>query len=446
MEKALLLFKEDSPKISNLFYEKGMCLFNMEKYNDAINSFEKAIEYSKVNKKILLSDCYYHKGICLIKMNRKEKGFKDFEQAINYYNNGEIYAYKAYYYMDLENYDEAIKCYLKAIEINNEIYGNKKDEYFNIAYCYLQLENFTEAKKYLCLSQKINENKTKNFFKNGVSACEENGRGAQEYLLEFSKIYKELKSKFIDLNYYLGICNIELNKYEEAINNFDICNKYDNKFGDSYYYKGIAYSKLKKYQKAIEQYKKAIECENIPIYQNALKNEENKFNILYNKVEKAEIDLVEKNDIEEKNKILNIISNKKSDMKLIKLNKSAKLKNKNISIINKDISFTKRTLKNKLNLHKRDNHMNMSSSKFKKSRQIDLSKSSKELIIINLNEKISNYEKNEKIRGIIRNNISNNNNKQKFQKRITKKFYNNNLINSKDIGKKSISFLKKNNK
>ena len=66
IEKALLLFKIDSPKISNLYYEKGMCLFNMEKYDEAINFFEKAIELCNANKKILLSDCYYHKGICLL--------------------------------------------------------------------------------------------------------------------------------------------------------------------------------------------------------------------------------------------------------------------------------------------------------------------------------------------------------------------------------------------
>ena len=103
------------------------------------------------------------------------------------------------------------------------------------------------------------------------------GMAIQEYLLEFSKIYMEIKNKFIDINYFLGICNIELNKYEEAINNFEMCNKYDNKFGDGYYYKGIAYSKLNKYQKAIEQFKKAIECDNnIQLYKQSLKNEENK--------------------------------------------------------------------------------------------------------------------------------------------------------------------------
>ena len=74
------------------------------------------------------------------------------------------------------------------------------------------------------------------------------GMAVQEYLLEFSKIYKEINNKFIDINYFLGICNIELNKYEVGIINFQMCNYYDNKFGDGYYYKGIAYKFRRKYR------------------------------------------------------------------------------------------------------------------------------------------------------------------------------------------------------
>ena len=143
VEKGFSIFKSDSPKISNLFYESGMCLFEQKKYEEAIKSFDKAIECSNEKNKILLSDCYYHKGICLLKMNNKEKGFKDFEQAIIYNDkNGEIYNYKAYYYMDKENYMGAIDSYLKAIEINKEIYAKKIDGYYNISYCYLQLEKY----------------------------------------------------------------------------------------------------------------------------------------------------------------------------------------------------------------------------------------------------------------------------------------------------------------
>ena len=322
--------------------------------------------------------------------------------------------------MDLENYNEAINFFLKAIETNNEIYGSKKDGFFNVAYCFLHLENFDKARKYLNLSQKINENKIKNYFKNGVSACEEKGIGAQEYLLEFSKIYNELKKKFIDINYYLGICNIELNNYEEAINNFNLCNKYDNKFGDGYYYKGIAYSKLKRYQKSIEQYKKAIECDDIPIYRIALKNEENKINFLFNNIETAIIDLTENKEtnLNVSKKEIQINSNIMNKMNSNRLNKSVNAKNKNNNI-NRN-SFNKTSIKNRINIFKNKNQSSMSFSKYKKIRQIDLSKSSKELIKINLKDKKSNFEKNEKIREIIKNNISCS---KKRQKNISKNFY-----------------------
>lgn len=74
-----------------------------------------------------------------------------------------------------------------------------------------------------------------------------------------------------------------------------------------------------------------------------------------------------------------------------------------------------------------------------KSRQIDLSKSSKELIKINLKDKKSNFEKNGKIREIIKNNI--NNSKKKHN--ISKKFYKKYLTASKDAGQKYNSFFNK---
>ena len=170
-----------------------MCLYNMGKYEEAINSFEKAIEFSHVNKKLLLSDCYYHKGICQLKLNRKESAIKDFDQAIKYNSNNEdIFNDKAYCLIALEKYQDVINSYLKAIELNKEIYAIKCDGYFNIAYCYIQLKNYKEAKKYLALSQKVNEDKIKKYFSRGLISCESGGFAPQYYLLDFSKKYKDL--------------------------------------------------------------------------------------------------------------------------------------------------------------------------------------------------------------------------------------------------------------
>ena len=144
----------------------------MEKYEEVINSFEKAIEYSHVNKKLLLlSDCYHHKGICLLKFNRKESDIKDFDQAIKYNNKHEDkFNDKAYCLISLENYQDVINFYLKSIKIK-EIYSIKSESFFNIVYYYIQLKNFKETKKYLTLNQKVNEDKIKNYFNRRLISC-----------------------------------------------------------------------------------------------------------------------------------------------------------------------------------------------------------------------------------------------------------------------------------
>ena len=113
--------------------------------------------------------------------------------------------------------------------------------------------------------------------------------------MDFSTIYKDLTNKFIDINYYLGICNIELNNSVEAIDNFNMCTKYNDKFTDGYYYKGIIYSKLKKHKKALDYFKKALKLNNKnELYQKALKDEENKINKKFKKIEIGSINLEDK--------------------------------------------------------------------------------------------------------------------------------------------------------
>lgn len=119
------------------------------------------------------------------------------------------------------------------------------------------------------------------------------------------------------------------------------------------------------------------------------------------------------------------------------LNKSENVENK--KNLNRGNSFSKSSLKNRI-IFRHKNNLSMSSSKCEKSRQIDLSKSSRELIKLNLREKISNYEKNGRIRKIIKNNISDKNNK--YLKRITKKFHKKHLIMQKSV-KKDLTFSNK---
>lgn len=56
-----------------------------------------------------------------------------------------------------------------------------------------------------------------------------------------------------------GMAYFSMNKFEEALNDFDISIQYDGKAFRTYYYKGIVYSIMKKYSEAIENYTKSLE-------------------------------------------------------------------------------------------------------------------------------------------------------------------------------------------
>ena len=275
---ALEIFKENIPKKENLFYESGLCLLDLEKYNEAIEYFDKAINLSKKNS--FLSECYFNKGLCFSKLNNKTNALMNFDKALEYNDkNEDIFNYKAHCLMVLEKYDEAIKSYINAIDLNKEKYTMENDGYFNIGFCYIKLKNFNEALKYFNLSKNINESKIKEYLTNSLEMF--NSGKAENCLLEIIKFANELKPKFIDLNYYIGICNKELNENEIALNCFDMCNKYDEKFSESYYNKGLIFSKLNKSNEAIELYNKAIKCENKQIYRLTLNNEKKRLKKKY---------------------------------------------------------------------------------------------------------------------------------------------------------------------
>ena len=283
IQKLPLFIKEDktfSPKIQKLFYETGMSLFQMEKYDESFIYFTKGIEHeinkNNSNDKKFLSESYYKKGYSLSKLNNKKEAIKSFDEAIKYNDkNPDIYNYKAHCLTVLENYEEAIKTYIKIINLNNEDFVNANDCNFSIGYCYLKLKKCEDALKYFDISRKINEEKIKYFYLKGIEDCDK-GKG-EESLINFYSKYKCLSTKFIELNYYNGICYLEMEKYENAIILFDKCIQYDKKFSEAYFKKGIAYSSLNKSKEAIEQFEIAISYNNkIDEYKETLKKEKEK--------------------------------------------------------------------------------------------------------------------------------------------------------------------------
>ena len=145
--KKLLLRYKDSVALLNIL---GMSNAKINKYEDAIINYKKAIELSPDN-----ATTFFHLGIL---------------------------------YHDLNQYNEAIKSYKKAIAINPTYI----DAIFNIAYAYIDLEDNTSAIEYL--------NKLKNIQHSNLSILLK-----VIFLCKFQEIadYKLLYDK------YCGILNKE---------------------------------------------------------------------------------------------------------------------------------------------------------------------------------------------------------------------------------------------
>ncbi|CAM4154306.1 glycosyltransferase family 2 protein [Lederbergia lenta] len=83
IEKAILLY----PDYVDLYFYKGWILYNLEKYTEAIQTFEQCIELGEEHKDHLILKgvgsfkAWHHKGLCLEKLGEFVEAEKAFQQA-----------------------------------------------------------------------------------------------------------------------------------------------------------------------------------------------------------------------------------------------------------------------------------------------------------------------------------------------------------------------------
>ena len=165
------------------FFTEGLTYANQEKYEDAVESYDKAISlnpddpYSYANKGIALSklkryeeaimafnkaieldpddpDHYYNKSVTLNFLGKYEESIALCDQVIkmspNYYS---AYINKGAYLGKLKRYEEAIQTYDKIIQLQPE----EQDNYINKGAFLMALEKYDEALEVLDYAVKLND-------------------------------------------------------------------------------------------------------------------------------------------------------------------------------------------------------------------------------------------------------------------------------------------------
>ena len=205
IEKKLLnIFKnaEEAEKLNN--YEDAMSF-----YEDAINLRPTSIMY------------HFDRARCKLKLEDYEGAINDctFEIELNDYKNGskiisKAFAVRGICKFELEDYEDAI------VDLNQRIITEPKDRnaYHFIGRCYYSLEEFENAIEYLSEAISLETNDISSYYYRGV--CKMYLGDYQEAIIDVNKVVEFDENPENIIFRVLGICEFELNNYENASEKF----------------------------------------------------------------------------------------------------------------------------------------------------------------------------------------------------------------------------------
>jgi tetratricopeptide (TPR) repeat protein len=267
------------------YYSKAVALHYLLKYDEALRTYDKAIE---INPKY--ADAYNNKGNVYKDLEKQEEALKCYDKAIEIDpEEGDFYYSKGNALYTFKRYDEAITTLNKAVEKDS----SNIEAYEKIALTLYDQGKSEEALKScdsaLILNPKSSRlyntkgnlyywskmykesvemyDKAIQFFDNKVLYIYSNKAGS---LYELERYDEALAAynKAIELNLFdedvynsKGNTLIALGKYEEAIESYNKALELDDKFAVVYFNKAICYIHLDNVTETLSNLKKAFELE-----------------------------------------------------------------------------------------------------------------------------------------------------------------------------------------
>jgi tetratricopeptide (TPR) repeat protein len=218
------------------------------------------------------ASAYSNRGNAYSSLNQFQDAIKNYTKAIEIDPEyASAYSNRGLAYSDLNQFQEAIKDYTKAVEIDPEL----AQAYYNRGLAYSDLNQFQQA---------INDY-TKAIEIDPEDASAYSNRGnAYSSLNQFQDAIKDY-TKAIEIDPELaqaysnrGLAYSDLNQFQQAIKDYTKAVEIDPELAQAYSNRGLAYSDLNQFQQAINDYTKAIEID--PEYASAYSNRGNAYSSL----------------------------------------------------------------------------------------------------------------------------------------------------------------------
>ena len=236
---------------SECIYEKGAVYFEKKNYKKSIEFLDQAIKFDSQNH-----FAYFKKGQCLIVMQNFKEALIYFENAISINSkNGKYFYFKGKCLYELKRKNDAMYSFDKAIQIGTQ---NLIESYYYKGLSLYDLQILNEARNSLisCLKLIFKEYISKKDNVNIILKIEDELK-KENFIQKVINNNKYLEFIYESL-YYLGLIDYSEKKYNESLDHLSLSLKYNPKNDLAYYNKGLCYTSLEKEDLAFENYKEAI--------------------------------------------------------------------------------------------------------------------------------------------------------------------------------------------
>jgi len=232
-----------------LWFIRGFSLGELKRYEEAIASYNKALDISSDYQTI----SWHSRGTILKKLKRYEEAIASYDKALEINpNRHKTWSHRGATLYDLEKYEEALVNFDNALKI----YPNYAKAWRSRGDVLCHLERYEEALISFDKALKINSNDDKAWRSRG-DALSDLGR----YKAAAGSFHKALKINPNDNKtwYSRGNALFNLEKYKKAIRNFDKALKINANDSDTWCYRGCVFYTLERYEEAISDFNKALE-------------------------------------------------------------------------------------------------------------------------------------------------------------------------------------------
>jgi tetratricopeptide (TPR) repeat protein len=240
---------EKQKREAKAWIRKGYSLERKEKYEEAIECYDRAIELDPES-----SDAWGAKGVALDHADQIEEALKCYNRSTEIRPKYAIaWSNKGFLLSNLEKYDEAIRCFDKSLELK----PNKAEDWSGKGVALFNLRNYNEA--IICFDKYISLD-PKNIYIWDIKAQALRSCGKSNDALECFDRAIEFNPNIV-LLVGKGFALNDLKKYDEAIHHFNKAINEDGGDCEAHCGKGIALTGLGRYEEALDSYNRAIDLD-----------------------------------------------------------------------------------------------------------------------------------------------------------------------------------------